>query len=302
MDYFPIGRVSELTGIAPVTLRAWERRYGLPVPRRTASGHRLYSMEEVQLLRRVLGLMESGYSISRAVERVRTEDEHQPAAETPNGALSKWDSYRERLIAAVDTFNTVELENAYNDPLTLFPVDLIIDEVLLPVLERLGEEWESREDGIAREHFFSSFLRNKIGTRFNHELQRSQGPSLILACLPGEAHEMGLMLFGLNVGARGYRVLYLGADLPLAQLPPVINTVEPAGVVLSGTTVELDTELEQAIRELTHKIKLPVYIGGDLAESEQERLSALGLIPVGSHFRQGVEKIIATSRAKPSGN
>lgn len=291
MDYFPISRVSELTGIAPVTLRAWERRYGLPMPRRTASGHRLYSMKEVQLLRRVTALMESGYSISRAVERVRAE-EQQDIAPPPSTGLNKWETYRERLIDAVDSFDTVALENAYNEPLTLFPVDLIIDEVLLPVLERLGDEWDSLEDGIAREHFFSSFLRNKIGTRFNHELQRSQGPSIILACLPGETHEMGLMLAGLTAAARGIRVLYLGADLPLNQLPPVVEKVSPAAVALSGTTVELDVTLEKELADLKEALQIPIFIGGDLAESESERLKAIGMQPVGRIFRHGVETII----------
>lgn len=295
MDYFPISRVSELTGIAPVTLRAWERRYGLPVPHRSASGHRLYSMQEVMLLRRVTALMESGYSISRAVERVRAEGENVESALQPP-PLSKWDSYRERLLSAIDAFDTAALEEAYNEPLTLFPIDLIIDEVLLPVLERLGEEWQQRQDGIAREHFFSSFLRNKIGTRFNHELQRSLGPSLLLACLPGEAHEMGLMLFGLTAGARGYRVLYLGADLPLSQLPPVVEKVKPAGIVLSGTTVKLDSALQQGITELRQAIPSPIFVGGDIAENEEQRLRQLGVEPVGKRFRNGVEIIITTIR------
>jgi methanogenic corrinoid protein MtbC1 len=241
--------------------------------------------------------MESGYSVSRAIERVQAEDEHNvPSRDKPQ--ITKWESYRQRLVDAVDHFDTAALESAYNEPLTLFPIDLIIDEVLLPVLQRLGEEWQQREDGIAREHFFSAFLRNKIGTRFNHEMQRSQGASLLLACLPGEAHEMGLMLFGLAAAARGFRVLYLGADLPLSQLEPVVAQVGPAAIALSGTTRELDTTLERELRELVHSIQIPVYIGGDIAESEASRLSALGLIPVGREFRDGVERIIHATRAR----
>ena len=295
MEYFPISRVAELTGIAPVTLRAWERRYGLPIPHRTASGHRLYSMKEVMLLQRVTALMASGYSISRAVERIRAEGENE-VTEQPQPQTSKWGGYRARLLAAIDDFDTNALEDAYNDPLTLFPVDIIIDEVLLPVMRQLGDEWEARDDGIAREHFFSAFLRNKIGTRFNHELHRSQGPSLILACLPGEAHEMGLMLFGLNASARGFRVLYLGADLSLSQLAPVAAKVDPAGIALSGTSVELDSLLLAAIEELSDNITVPIFIGGEIAENEGVRLTQLGLLPVGNRFRDGVEKIISSIR------
>ncbi|MGM0595085.1 MAG: MerR family transcriptional regulator [Pseudomonadota bacterium] len=298
MDYLPIGRVADLTGIAPVTLRAWERRYGLPTPRRTASGHRLYSMDEVALLRRVLGLMESGYSISRAVERLRAEQKHGVIDSEEGTELSKWRSYRERMLDAIDRFDTAALDTAFNEPLTLFPIDLIIDEVLLPVLEQVGDEWESRADGIAREHFFSAYLRNKIGARFNHEVLRGQGPSLLLACLPGEAHEMGLLLFGLTAGARNFRILYLGADLPLSQLPPVVERVAPAGIVLSGTTIELTDSLEQALAGLASSMDTPICLGGEMAETHHDSLEQLGVISVGRDFRAGAETIIKAVRGK----
>lgn len=296
MDYFPIGHVTELTGIPAVTLRAWERRYGLPRPHRTAGGHRLYTLVEVEQLRRVQELMQKGYTVSRAVKRLRAE-ESQPGKELSEGSADHWSSYRRRLLDAVDHFDTIALENAYNDPLSLFPVDLVIDNVLLPVLQRLGDEWLQRDDGIAREHFFSNFLRNKVGTRFHHELQRRQGPSLLFACLPGEEHELGLLLAGLVAGTRGFRVLYLGANLPLAQLPPVANRVNPAGIVLSATTVRLGPALEQALHSLVQALRVPVYIGGDMAEQHAARLQALGLHPVGREFRSGMVQIIESTRA-----
>jgi DNA-binding transcriptional MerR regulator len=298
MDYFPISHIAKLTGIPPVTLRAWERRYGLPKPRRTASGHRVYSMEEVALIQRVTALMAKGYTVSRAVERVRLENNlvREPAAAAPAVERERWQGYRERMLNAIDHFDTAGLEAAYSEPLTLFPIDLIIDEVLLPVLETLGEQWEQREDGIAREHFFSAFLRNKIGSRFNHEISRAQGPALLLACLPGEAHEMGLMLFGLAACARGYRVLYLGADLPLMQLLPVLDKVRPRAVALSGTTVPLSAELRDGLRQIKQHTDVPLYLGGDLSEQKATELSALGVIPVGRPLRQGLERIIGEPR------
>jgi DNA-binding transcriptional MerR regulator len=298
MDYFPISRIAKLTGIAPVTLRAWERRYGLPKPRRTASGHRVYSTEEVELIQRVTALMEQGYTVSRAMERVRMERDQGDRLTGTAAPMQqdRWQRYRERMLSAIDQFDTAGLEAAYSEPLTLFPIDLIIDEVLLPVLKTLGEEWDQREDGIAREHFFSAFLRNKIGSRFNHEVSRAQGPALLLACLPGEAHEMGLMLFGLAACSRGYRVLYLGADLPLPQLLPVINKVWPCAVALSGTTVALDDTLRAQLQQLSGHSGVPVYLGGDLSEAAQEELSQLGVTPVGRPFRQGLERIIGERR------
>lgn len=294
MEYFPISQIARLTGIPPVTLRAWERRYGLPKPQRTASGHRVYSTEEVALVEQVTALMKQGYSVSRAMERMRLERQNSGARlnneETEN--LHRWQDYRERMLDAIDNFDNASLETAYNEPLTLFPIDLIIDEVLLPVLEILGVEWNKCEDGIAREHFFSAFLRNKIGSRFNHEVSRTKGPAMVLACLPGEAHEMGLMLFGLAASARGYRVLYLGADLPLLQLLPVLRKVHPRAVALSGTSVPLSMGLRDELQQLHERSTVPLYIGGDVSVQHKEELEALGFIPVGSRFRQGLERVI----------
>jgi len=294
MDYFPISQIAKLTGIPPVTLRAWERRYGLPKPRRTTSGHRVYSTEEVALLEQVTVLMKQGYSVGLAMERLRMERQNTSDSDTAKPAENqhRWQGYQDRMLDAIDNFDSAGLEEAYSEPLTFFPIDLITDEVFLPVLEKLGEEWHKREDGIAREHFFSSFLRNKIGSRFTHEVNRAQGAALVLACLPGEAHEMGLMLFGLAASARGFRVLYLGADLPLLQLIPVLHKVHPRAVALSGTAVPLSMELRDELQRLHECITVPIYIGGDLSEQHKDELEALGVIPVGRLFRQGLERII----------
>lgn len=295
MNYLNIGRVSELTGIPPVTLRAWERRYGLPKPSRTAGGHRLYSVDELALVQRVIALMANGASVSRAIAQIRQNGEVQ---EIPafSGIPSRWDSFRIRLIDGVNHFDTAMLEAAYSEALSLFPVDLVIDEVMLPTLAQLGEEWEQRADGIAREHFFSFFLRNKIGTRFSHEISRIHGPSLILACLPGETHEMGLMLFGLTASARNHKVLYFGADLPLHQLMPVARQIHPQALVLSGTTIELTNDLAAGLKQLARDFHGPVYMGGDLSESHADELTRLGIIPVGRDFRLGAEIIFRGKR------
>jgi DNA-binding transcriptional MerR regulator len=293
MEYFSIGKVSDLTGIPPVTLRAWERRYGLPRPQRTASGHRLYSNTEVALILRAQALQANGYSISRAIEQLRRNEESIPT-ETPLSETlpDRWEAYRLRLFNALDRFDTPAMETTYSEALSLFPVDKVIDEVMLPVLEQLGEEWQQREDGIAREHFFSAFLRNKIGTRFSHEISRVHGPAMVLACLPGENHEMGLMLFGLTATARNHRVLYFGADLPLEQIMPVCRKLSPQAVVLSGSCVALTESMSQRLRELVEQFSGPVYLGGELSELEADPLRKLGVIPVGRHFRTAVDSII----------
>ena len=292
VEFINISRVSVLTGIPPVTLRAWERRYGLPKPQRTASGHRLYSMAEVALVQRLIALMDNGYSISRAVAQLQNEDTQQLETTAHQALPSRWETYRYRLLNALDNYDISAIEATYGEALSLFPVDRVIDEVMLPVLDKVGSEWESRADGIAREHFFTAFLRNKIGTRFSHELNRVHGPIMLLACLPGENHEMGLMLFGLTATARNYRVIYFGADLPLAQLAPVASKTSPTAIVLSGSYVELNEPLKQQLRTLSQQFSGRVYLGGELSEHYGDGLRALGVVPVGKNFRNGAELIL----------
>lgn len=290
MEYLNIGRVAELTGIPPITLRAWERRYGLPKPQRTASGHRLYSMAEVAQLQRVSALMANGSSISRAVARIREEGVINDGNLAPMD--DRWQTFRFRLHHAIEQYDTSAIEQTYNEAISLFPIDLVIDKVMLPLLEQLGEEWDKLDDGIAREHFFSAYLRNKIGARFSHEISRVQGPALLLSCLPGESHELGLILFGLTATARNYRVLYFGADLPISQIMPVASRVGPLAVVLSGSYVKLNDQLKAELTTLASSFPGPVYLGGEVSEHYHESLEGIGVIPVGRHFRKGAETIL----------
>ncbi|MDH3871905.1 MAG: MerR family transcriptional regulator, partial [Gammaproteobacteria bacterium] len=206
----PIRTVASLTGINPVTLRAWERRYNLITPQRTPKGHRLYTQEDVELIKHVLDLLDQGISISQVKPLLeQTPGQEQSAAAVDTGEV--WRRYQHTMLQAVENFDEHALDASYNDILSLYPVDVVIQRLISPLLRLLGERWKERETGIAEEHFFTVYLRNKLGTRIHHMNQRSNGSLLLLACLPGEFHEIGLLLFALGAVNFGYRVLVLGS-------------------------------------------------------------------------------------------
>ncbi len=187
----PIRTVSSLTGVNSVTLRAWERRYDLIKPVRTPKGHRLYTMADVDLIQQVVDLLDNGMSIGQVRQvldngRSRSEPEPAPMPEDP------WLRDHQRLLNAITQFDEAVLNDIYQDALSLYPVDVVTTRLTVPMLRELGTRWANGVGSIAEEHFFSVFLRNKLGTRFHHLSRNRRGPRLLTACLPGEQHELRL--------------------------------------------------------------------------------------------------------------
>lgn len=283
----PIRTVAELTGVNPVTLRAWERRYNLITPQRTPKGHRLYTEEDVEQIRHVLELLDQGISISQVKPVLeQAPGQEQAAAVTDPGEV--WRAYQRKMLQAVENFDEHALDTLYNDVLSLYPVDVVIQRLVSPLLRIFGERWNERETGIAEEHFFTVYLRNKLGTRIHHMNQRSNGPMLLLACLPGDFHEIGLLLFALAAVNFGFRVLVLGSNMPLDQLPGVMRLRTCAGVVLSGSVRPVRGAIDNDLPALVNKSPVPVFVGGRVAVRHQEKIEAAGAICLGEAIGTGL--------------
>jgi DNA-binding transcriptional MerR regulator/methylmalonyl-CoA mutase cobalamin-binding subunit len=284
---YPIRTVSSLTGVNSVTLRAWERRYGLIRPQRTAKGHRLYTRQDIERIQRVVSLLNQGISIGQVKPLV--EDAAASAQLAQPAHADEWQRYRTRLLRAIERFDEAALDTAYNDALSLYPVDLVIRNLATPLLQHLGEHWKERAAGVAEEHFFSVYLRNKVGTRIHHLTARGTGPMLLVACLPGEYHEIGMLFFALTAVSHGYRVLPLGANLPLEQIPAVLEQRACDAVVLSGSTRPGRGLLEHQLPALVDSVSIPVFVGGAITLRHTEAINASGAIPIGHEFQAALQ-------------
>ena len=285
---FPIRTVSSLTRVNPVTLRAWERRYGLVRPRRTPKGHRLYTQQDIELINRIVDLLEQGIPISRVPQALRSTV-NAPAG-TENGG-DGWSLQVERMLEAVSRFNESALNIVYNEALALYPVDVVTQRLVLPVLAHLGERWRREEGGVAEEHFFGTFLRNKLGARFHHMGARADGPLLVTACLPGERHEVGLMLFSLSAAERGYRLVQLGPDMPLGELHVAARRADAAAVVLSGSVDPEPGLLENDLPGLVRRVSVPVLLGGRTAVRHHDAVRRAGAHPIGVEMESGLRRL-----------
>jgi MerR family transcriptional regulator, light-induced transcriptional regulator len=289
MNHYPIRAISELTGVPTTTLRAWERRYGLLKPERTAKGHRLYSAEDIDLVKEIVKLLKSNHTISEALRIIRNPELKTISSTEVEG---HWAAYQRRMLKSIENFNEQNLDTTYNEALSIYPVDMVTQEVILPVLSVLGERWQDREAGIAEEHFFSAFLRNKLGARLHHESQRSRGSKILVACLPGEFHELGILLFCIAAIGHGYQILYLGNNMPPAQLLKVVERTDVSAILLSGTRAELwQDEVETELKKNIRSMKVPVMFGGEISDVYKEKLESLGAYVLGSDHVMAMERM-----------
>lgn len=288
----PIRTVASLTGVNPVTLRAWERRYNLIRPTRTPKGHRLYSMADVELINQVVTLLEGGMSISQVQQVLNdTRQQSETASEAAHSRFELWNTYQERLLAAIQNFDENTLNDLYNEILALYPIDVVTARLSVPLLRELGWRWQrGRKTGVVEEHFFSVFLRNKLGARLHHCNRRQDGPRLLAACLPGEQHDGGLMLFTLVALDWNYRVVLLGANTPLDQLAAVVTPTGARAIILAGTTYPGEPIMAQ-IPALVQTVPIPVFVGGRITSRYSRELIDTGALVLSDDFQQALRTI-----------
>ncbi|KPJ95230.1 MAG: hypothetical protein AMJ53_03160 [Gammaproteobacteria bacterium SG8_11] len=284
---YPIRTVSSLTGVNSITLRAWERRYGLIKPIRTPKGHRLYTQNDIDLIHKVLELLDKGISIGQIKDYLKGTADKKPAAEKSD----PWSAYQRRMLNAVVRFDVNGLDGTYNDALSLYPVEMVTKHLILPLLKTLGTRWETAEGSIAEEHFFGAYLRNKLGARFHHHPTSLEGPAIVAACMPGEQHEIGLMLFCLSALTHGYRIVYLGADTPLNEVIIPLERSESHAVLLSGSVEPKPEVMSEQLPQLVSSLNVPVFIGGSTAIKYRDAIVDAGAIPLGTDIQQALRRI-----------
>ncbi len=287
-NLFPIRTVCSITGLNAVTLRAWERRYGLIKPQRTPKGHRLYTQLDIERINQAVRLLDKGIPISQ-VRQVLDSQGEQSAAETAQG--SHWLRYIDDMMNAINGFDENRLDAIYNEALSLYPVDTVTRNLMIPLPRELGRRWASTEGGIAEEHFFGVFLRNKLGARFHHLHARHDGPKLLAACLPNENHEIGLLIFSLMAKTLGYAVVLLGASMPLGELPAAATRANCRGIVLSGSHGYDRPQAPQELAAMVRQARVPVFVGGGYSVRARDAITAAGAVALGEDIPQALKHI-----------
>lgn len=289
VELFPIRTVSSLTGVNSITLRAWERRYGLVQPVRTPTGHRLYRRDEIDLIHRVVDLLDKGISISQ-VQRVLRQQPPTDVAED-QGEDQSWTRYRRRAISAVMQFDEDILEDTYNEALGICSIDQLTHRLLVPVRNELNRRRKTADGSAAGERFFAIYLRNKLGARFAHRSRGMSGPRLLGACLPDDQCEIDMLLFALTAQELGLRSVLLGMSVPLIELKAVTSRIQCRAIVLSGSTEPHPHELSHDLSGLTADVSVPVFVRGLASIHRRDQIVAAGAVPLGNDLSAGAKRI-----------
>jgi methanogenic corrinoid protein MtbC1 len=259
--------VEKLTGIPADTFRAWERRHGLPAPARTAGNHRLYSERDIAIITWLKKMTDQGVSISRAVSmaRRRLASETPPAPSQPVPAANGSDLFRlqQSLIDAFIGFDSQLANQIMEEALALYDVERVCFELIQPALIELGCLWERGEICVAVEHFGTSFCMRKLSALFNASQPEIGETTIVASGVAGETHELGLMLVSVILSRSGFRVIYLGVDLPGNELVEAIRSIRPDAIVLSAPTEPSVDTLRRTIATLqgSSEIDQPTLIG-----------------------------------------
>ena len=263
---FRIGELSKRVSISPELLRAWETRYGLLAPERTPGGLRLYSERDERCVREMTRHIAAGLSAAEAARVVLGTS----PVPVPAGELL------ERLDVALTALDEPSAQVALDQTFGSFELEAALAQVILPFLRALGERWAAAQRTIGQEHFASSVVGGRL-----RSLARGwgdgTGPCALLACPPGEQHELGLVCFGLLLRRRGWKIAYFGAQTPANDLATHVSELAPRLVVLSATGAEKFEGAADEIRALGSLA--PLAIGGPGASIALARWLGARLLP-----------------------
>ncbi len=270
-DLFPIREVSRLTGVNPVTLRAWERRYGLIQPTRTESGHRLYSMADVEAVRSIVAWTERGVAVSK-VGSILSRSAATKAAAPPEqleAVAGEWAEWQAQVQRAVSQFDDNRLDQVYGQIFSTYPLPVVFQEVLLPLWQQLlvrqgafgqTSEWL----------FLDGFLRARVLQRL--QLGRGQAEErVLLAAVPGQCRELELLVAGLLLASEKIEVSVLAIGQPLEELTLVCEKVRPRALVLYSN-VPANAALLKQLTRLTLSLDCPLAMAGEAAEFSEDGL------------------------------
>jgi DNA-binding transcriptional MerR regulator len=304
MSWLRIRAVSELVGVSTATLRAWERRYGVPAPARTASAYRLYSDADVQLIRRMRDLVQGGMAPAEAARHVREES---PVA-APAAPVDGGDPYaaaRDRIVEATVQCNPDALQLEVSRALSLGPAVSIFERTLGPALQRIGDLWHDGAITIAQEHLASQILAGTLSDLLRLAQPADASRRVALACFADEEHALPLHGVALRFASWGFRTVMIGPRTPPAAIGRVVETLAPDVVALSSTMPPSPPRARELCDAYADACRGVVWmVGGQAAEGMRTWIEARGgLVASGTPAdqRKQVDKALAERRRSARG-
>lgn len=273
MPAFNLKAVLRETGLAADTLRAWERRYGLPMPQRTGGGHRLYSQYDIETIKWLTSRQAEGLSISRAVDlwNEMSASGTDPLFDTAPSSFispsisappdSTLHAIRAEWVLACMNFNETKAEQALNKAFSMFQIEAACVEVIQKGLSEIGNLWYENHASVQQEHFASGLAMRRIDALLSASPAPSRPETVLIGCAPGEWHTFTPLLMALLLRRRGYNVLYLGANVPAEYFSETALKLKTNLVILVAQTLISAASLQLTALSLTSQ-NIEVAFGG----------------------------------------
>ncbi|MEW5715565.1 MULTISPECIES: MerR family transcriptional regulator [Pseudomonas] len=284
-ELFPIREVSRLTGVNPVTLRAWERRYGLIQPTRTESGHRLYSKADIETVNRILDWIERGVAVSK-VGKILAHDAQQAEAirdERDTVEEGEWSQWRARLLQVVNAFDDRQLESLYGQIFATYPLNVAFQDILMPLWNELLRH-QGRFGQASEWLFFDAFLRIHTFQRLQ-AATLSPAPRVLLAAMPGECRKLELLVAALLISRDDLAVKVLGMGQPFDELTLVCEKTRPQALIIFSNHAH-NLDLAGRLNRLALTLDCPLFLAGAASDLAQDALAGSSIGCLGSEGRQ----------------
>ena len=239
---YTIKQASARSGVSISLLRAWERRYGVVIPERTASGYRLYDDAAINRLRAMRQLVAAGWAASQAADSVLRTPETALAdagggrsitEEAPVPALGS--SEAAAFVAAAAAYDATGIESSLDAFFSRGSFERVIDDIVLPAVAALGDAWAAGRLDVAAEHLASASVQRRLAALFDLGGAPGSGPTVVVGLPPGSRHEIGALSFGVALRRQGVNVLYLGPDVPVVSWVHVVSERSPRMAVIGVT-------------------------------------------------------------------
>ncbi|HET9961009.1 MAG TPA: MerR family transcriptional regulator [Nitrospiraceae bacterium] len=275
MNLHRIHRVAKLTGLSKDVIRVWERRFGLLQPTRGANRYRNYSDEDVALLRYLKAELDAGGSIGELARLGREELMNRARRTAPRQSVvdHTFDRLLQELLAALDPFDRIKFEKRLNGAVAVVPFEEALHGILLPLQEEVGAWWHDGRLDVAIEHYVTKQIQQKIFSAMNQLPVAEFGAKVVIACPPGEEHDMAALAVAYRCRVRGCRIYCLGANVPFAALSNLCRQVEPDLTILSIPIPLSDDKGKELIHALAQDIQplTNLVLGGNGALAMREQ-------------------------------
>jgi DNA-binding transcriptional MerR regulator len=306
VDQYSIRQLSEISGVNAVTIRAWERRYGLLKPSRTAKGHRFYTVDDIETVRNILIWLERGLAISKVRPLLNNE---QLITDASNSVNNHWQETVDHSLVLAQQFQREKLEQQISELFGNYPLDTLASNYFLPIRDALDRQSKLRFGGQAEKIFFDSELHTDLMSRIRHTNSNNNGERVLLLALDGQQHGIHALLLALALLEAGFRLHCLFDACSLREIPYIIEqsqlnlTKSPGNNTLKAVICHSDSkqdipQLEQElIRAATHA-RVPFFLSGEWMNITPTLRNLEGITALEPSLRASVATVSQSLRKK----